>query len=93
MRQALRRFPVSQPSQQRARSYTFPAPTRGLILNENLASAGGAGAGVLDNYFPTQTSIRIRGGSRRVATIGTMPVVSLITYSTALKKAIFAASE
>ena len=64
---------------------TLPAPTRGLIENENLAYMQPGGAMVVDNWFPT-----IRGLSCvAVARGGAMlpddgePVISAFEYSTA----------
>lgn len=70
---------------------TFPAPIRGKISNENLAASQPQGAKVLENWFPTSTGIRLRGGARKKATIGTGPVVSMITYDSSSGRYIFAA--
>ncbi|TPK70204.1 hypothetical protein FJ930_19750 [Mesorhizobium sp. B2-4-15] len=80
MRAGFRRVPVQAQAQQRHETYTFPAPTRGKISNENLAAAGPQGAKVLENWFPTSTGIRLRGGASRHATIGTIPVTSMMSY-------------
>ena len=72
---------------------TFPAPVRGLILDENLAAQGGACALVLDNFFPTRSDIELMGGSKRYATISTGAVVSMWTYSNGGTRKLFAADE
>lgn len=55
--------------------------------------ANPAGAAVLENWFPTQQGIRLRGGSYRMATIGAEPVEALFSYVTAGTKRFFAADE
>ena len=49
--------------------FTFPAPTRGWVINENLAMAQPGGASVLDNWIPTATGIKARGGNQKYATL------------------------
>ena len=68
--------PVVQPAQ----SYTFPAPIRGWILSENLATVQPAGARILDNWLCTTTGVRVRGGSVKYCTL-TGPVKSLFAYN------------
>jgi len=72
---------------------TFPAPVRGLVLDENLAAQGGASALVLDNYFPTRSGIEVMGGSQKYATISTGAVVSMWTYASGSVEKFFAADE
>lgn len=62
-----------------ASTHTFPAPIRGLVLDENIAMPGPAGAQVLDNFVCTTTGIRARGGSQRYATLPG-PVMALLVY-------------
>lgn len=50
--------------------YSMPPPVRGLILNEPLAKTKPGGARVLENWFATSTSVRTRGGSLKIATVG-----------------------
>lgn len=61
--------------------YTFPAPMRGWIQNENLLAVQPGGASVLDNWICTSDGARVRGGSLRHATVGEA-VASLMTYKT-----------
>lgn len=68
--------PQAVPSQ----SYTFPAPIRGWILNENLATVQPAGARILDNWLCTTTGVRVRGGSAKFATLPA-DVKSLFAYN------------
>lgn len=74
-----------------AAPFTFPAPTMGWVLNENLASPSPGGASILDNWICTTKSARVRGGSRKFATIDG-PVESLMRYKDGTSERIFAAS-
>lgn len=74
----------------------FPAPIRGWVTSENLAATGPASAQVLENWFPTQTGIKIRGGSPKFATIdesNVEPVRSLMSYIGGATKKMFASDE
>lgn len=68
-----------QPAQ--AQHYTFPAPVRGWIQNENLLAVQPGGASRLDNWICTTAGARVRGGALRHATAGD-DVLSLMTYRT-----------
>lgn len=72
-----------------------PAPVRGWIANENLANATEGGAAVMENWFPTATSLRIRAGSELYATLGlgTLPVRSLFSYLNGLNRKLFGATD
>jgi hypothetical protein len=48
---------------------TLPAPIRGVIENENWAYTKPGGAVILDNWFPTQKGLRLRGGTERWLTL------------------------
>lgn len=73
--------------------FRFPAPTRGLVLNENLATVGPASAMVLDNWVPTTTGIRVRGGSEKYATLSASgAVTSLFRYYTGTTEKFFGAT-
>lgn len=85
------RLTARLPQQQPASEYPFPSPVRGLIENENLARNRGVGASVMENWYPLQSTVRLRGGAQRVATIGSDPVLSLIPYQSTVAK-LFAAS-
>jgi hypothetical protein len=93
MRTNFRRVPVPPEARQSAGSKTFPAPTRGLILNENLVLSQPIGAQVLDNWMPTQKGIRMRAGLGRIATIGDIAVQSLFGYSVAGTAKLFATDQ
>jgi len=90
---AMRRVPA-RPTRRGAQKFkhkSFPAPIRGWIANENLAKSKPGGALRLDNWFPTQTGIRLRGGNRKHATIGSNPVETLFTYRSGGNQKFFAA--
>jgi hypothetical protein len=70
---------------------TLPAPVRGWIEDENLARNGGRGCSVLENWFPLQATVRIRGGALKAATLGA-PVLSLMPYKAGGVEKLFAAS-
>jgi hypothetical protein len=50
-------------------SITLPAPIRGIIENENWAYTKPGCAVILDNWFPTQKGLRLRGGTERWLTL------------------------
>jgi hypothetical protein len=73
----------------------FPAPTKGWIANENLAVSTPQGAAILENWFPTATTVRLRKGQLRWATIdpGTDNIRSLFTYKAGAVEKLFAATD
>lgn len=85
-----------------AQTKTFPAPVSGWIANQNLLMPNARkpdgsvimGAARLDNWFPTATSIRMRGGSDIFATIGDEidNVVSMFQYNNGSQANLFAAT-
>lgn len=72
------------------REITFPAPVKGWVQSGNVTTAGPDQAEVLDNFFPSSQSARLRGGSQVYADIGTA-VVRMMVYSESADK-LFAAS-
>ena len=78
--------------QAQTKPHFFPAPIRGLIMNENLAVVRPGAATVLDNWICTTTGIRARGGTVKVATVGD-EVESLFTYKSGGVEKLFAATE
>lgn len=74
-------------------THFIQAPVRGWIANEALANAKSGGARVLENIFPTKTSVRLRGGSRKYATISTGPVLRMWTYKSGVLEQFFASDE
>jgi len=75
------RRPIPPQAAPRTSTKTFPAPTGGWQTNKNLAMDGPMTARLLDNWFPTRTGIRCRGGSTKHATVhASNPVVTMWTY-------------
>lgn len=70
----------------------LPAPIRGWVLNESLANPQPGGARRLDNWICGETTIRVRGGTAKFATIGTTRVTSMFTYKTGAAEDFFAAT-
>lgn len=97
------RFPAARVKPMIAKHANFPAPVGGWIANVSLATPGARlpdgrkvnGASVLENYFPTATAVRMRGGSQRHAVIGDsgLPVTSLFSYISGSTSIMFAANE
>lgn len=84
------RKPVQPVVRNKSQSYTFQPPVRGWIANEALANSKPGGARVLENWFPTLTSARLRGGSQKYATISTGPVHRMWTYKSGSTEKFFA---
>lgn len=85
------RKPVGVPIRQQATAKTFAAPTRGWVTNENPVFTQAGAALVLENFFPTMTGARLRGGCLKHATAGTGEVQSLIAYKSGSTQLLFAA--
>lgn len=94
---------VAVPSQARTHSSikSLPAPVAGWVEAANLASPPKLSAKLVENWFPTQTGYRIRGGSAKVATLtiadpdtdtDALPVDRLFPYIGASSR-LFAADE
>lgn len=90
------RKPAPQTKPRLARLATFLAATNGWVANANLASSNGKllGAYKLQNYFPLTTSIILRRGSQKYATLGagSLPVDSLMSYKNGNNIALFGAT-
>jgi len=93
MRTGFRRTPVPQPARADSRVATFVPPVRGWIRNENLAASSKGGAYTLDNFFPTTKDVRLRGGSRKYATVSTGRTLTLMHYISSAAQQFFAADE
>lgn len=85
-----------------AKIQRFPAPIGGWVKNINLASADAKlpngqsipGAAVLENWFPTATGIRMRGGTEIYAQLSTPDdITSLFTYVNGNNQSMFCATE
>ena len=89
--QAFRRAAVPQQIAQSTETTTIPAPTRGIILNENESFMQPGAAVVLDNWKPTMKGVSLRGGCERWATLPeTTPVISAFEYADGINQKIFA---
>ncbi|HKJ73345.1 MAG TPA: hypothetical protein VKA19_04450, partial [Alphaproteobacteria bacterium] len=84
-----RRVPITAPQ---GRRYTTPAPVRGWNARDSLAAMREDEATILDNWFPEESSIRIRRGSEDHATGLTGAVESLMTYASGTAEKMFAAA-
>ena len=91
MRQAFRRQPVAPQARTRQRTHHFHSPKRGWVTNVNLSEGIKDGALVLDNWFPTKTGIRLRGGYQQYADVGSDTILSLFTYKVSGVSELFAA--
>jgi hypothetical protein len=102
---AFRRQPVDQQVAQHLRTVTFPAPTRGIIQNENQAFMQPGGANVQDNWASTMRGVKLRGGCIRWCDLHAAdapvppvpddlrkPVVSAFEYVTASQERMYAAN-
>lgn len=87
------RTPVKGPRRPPSKTRSLAPPVRGLVLNEPLTNAKPGGAVVLDNFFPTSTGIRTRGGTLKYATIGTDPVLRMWAYRSGAITEFFASDE
>ncbi len=87
------RTPAVRPQEATSRTFTFPAPVRGWVTNENLSQTRPGSCLVLDNWFPTRKGARLRGGAKKVATVGSDPLKRLFTYESAAVQKLFAATE
>src|SRR5262245_31948807 len=65
-----RRFAAPPQAAMQVAPKTIMAPLRGLILNENPAFMQPGAAIYLDNWFPTDTCIKLRGGSATWTKLG-----------------------
>lgn len=91
MRRMGRRAAVPQAAQSRLDSYTFRSPVKGWVSNTNLSANLKDAALVLDNWFPTRTGIRLRGGSQEYFDGGDGdPIISLWTYLVSGNSELFA---
>lgn len=76
----------------------WAAPTAGWVANRALAdpsSIEGQGAAVLDNFFPRSTSVALRRGELRFATLPEeeLPVLALFSYRNGPNERLFGANE
>lgn len=90
------RIPPRQSAQKPAvyKTISIPAPTLGLVANENLASPQLGSATILRNFLPTATGAILRRGSEAYAQVNNNPDVrSLFTYVNGNNQSMFAAAD
>ncbi|MCO5157592.1 MAG: hypothetical protein M9945_12730 [Aquamicrobium sp.] len=63
------------------RSHAFPAPIAGWVTADAMIASRPNSAQVLENFFPTQKSIRTRGGLRMWGSYGINPIRSMLVYN------------
>lgn len=79
--QLFSRVPVPPPAAQKLETITLPAPTRGLVLDENETFTQPGSAIVMDNWKPTLRGVSLRGGCVRWSVLPeTTPVISGFQY-------------
>ena len=79
--QFFKRVAVPPQLGQQLRTVTLPAPTRGLIMNENESFIQPGAALVMDNWKPTMKGCALRGGCALWTQLPeTTPVVSMFQY-------------
>ena len=89
---AFRRQAAPAQVAQRLQTITIPAPTRGLILNENESFMQPGGALVMDNWVPTMKGTKLRGGTKTWATLPETdtPVVSMFNFISGSQQRMYA---
>jgi hypothetical protein len=93
MYQAFRRTAVPPQAAQKFETMTIPAPTRGIIMDENEAFMQPGAALVCDNWKPTLKGVSLRGGCTRWCSLPeTTPVISAFNYASGNNQRIFAAN-
>lgn len=71
---------------------SLPAPTGGWVTAQNLAASKDGTCTVLTNAYATTTGIRIRGGNEKYATLGSIPVESMMNYVGSTTQQMFGAA-
>lgn len=86
-----------QPKPRKATPHKFVAPVAGWVANRALTEPGsieGPAAQILDNFFPRSTSVSLRRGQQRYATLDPSeePVTAVFSYRNGLNERLFAAN-
>lgn len=90
---AFRRVAVDGQMAEHLDVMTFPAPTRGLVLNENEAFTQPGGAQICDNWRPTMKGVSLRGGCSLWCQLPeTTPIISSFNYDSGINHKMFAAN-
>jgi len=89
--EAFRRSAVPQQVAQQLQTITIPAPTRGIIQNENEAYMQPGAAVICDNWKPTMKGVSLRGGHDRWCVLpDAVPIVSGFQYASGNNQRMFA---
>lgn len=83
---------ASRPNIAPAQVLTLPAPVGGLNARDSIAAMPATDAVILDNFFPSATSVDLRSGYRKWSTGYPAAVESLMPYNAAASSKLFAAS-
>lgn len=78
-----------QQAQHHAPPHSYSAPLRGWVETDSPMAAQPGGASTLENFIPTQTGIRLRGGSKTVSSCGSQ-VKGLVPYDDGVAQKLFA---
>ena len=74
-----------------SRPHTYLAPVRGWVENDSPAMPGERAASVLENWIPSPTGIRVRGGCQAVSTLPVGEAVSgFLVYDDGATQKLFA---
>jgi hypothetical protein len=88
--QFFRRSAVPQQVAQQIQTITLPAPTRGIIQNENESYTQPGAAIICDNWKPTMKGVSLRGGCARWAVLPeTTPIISGFEYASGINLRMF----
>jgi len=91
--QAFKRVTVQPQVAQQMQTITFPAPMRGLTLDENETFMKPGGALVMDNWKPTLQGAALRGGFIEWAALPeTTPIISAFEYASRSQRRMFFAN-
>jgi len=91
--QAFKRVAVPAQVAQKLETITLPAPTRGIIENENFAYMQPGAAVICDNWAPTMRGVKLRGGCEEWCQLPeTTPVISGFEYASGIIHQMFAAN-
>ena len=91
--QSFRRVAVPAQVAQKLDTITIPAPTRGIVLNENEAYMQPGAAIVSDNWAPTMRGVKLRGGCTEWCVLPeTTPIISSFEYVSGIDHQMFAAN-
>lgn len=84
--------PTAVAAQKTQQSFSWPAPTRGLVANGNIAVSQSGAAYILDNFRCTATGVTIRRGKQKYATLPA-GAKSIFSYLAGSVRKLFAATD